>query len=347
MHEVAAGWCLGVLLGVLFPALAPPCGAQLEAGSPAPEIPGTWLQSEETSLLELRGHVVVLDFFEKRLWKEEAEEDANEDHDDWQRKSRKTLRDVLKRFGGRGLDVISVSDLAPEKAQRYVERWKITWPLVLVEKQVFTESWGFKEVRDGLVVIDPEGRVSWRGKLYELAWEDSFASRLEELLGRATAIAPLPARFGAINRHLAYGSLALGKAHAAVVRALVKEPDCAELQAARTALETRAGRRTTKARALVGAQDFAAASEVYESIAADWAGSTFADAAKSAKADLLRDPAARPDLAAGKVLADGLRLEQAGKLDEARAKFESILRNYAATKTAERARAALQRIRAG
>lgn len=300
---------------------------QLEAGDPMPELEGTWMGEEPVALAELRGRVLIIEFFDGDSgWSDDA---------DWPKESRRVLRELQREYASLGLYVLSVTTGDADKARQRKERWRMSWPMVLADEEALEERFALKGL-DRVFVVDVAGTLAWRGNLTDLRFQFD-EKRLVEMLSKSTRIPPLPERFAKLNQLLGFRSAELGKAHKEIQKALAREPECTELAAALAALEALGERGFALAARLAAERDYAGAHGQYEELAASFAGSPLADRARASRQELLRNPEAKKDVAAAEKLAEADREAQKGADDKAREMYQAILRNYAGTRSAERA----------
>ncbi len=143
---------LGVLLAMLLPA-----SGRLEAAEVAPPAPAfthaaqaDWLNSSPLTWQQLRGQVVLLEFWTFACW--------NCD------RSIPWVQDLQKRLGVRGLRIVSVHtpELARERVRANVvaavAQRNVTWPVMLDDDYSYWNALG-NQYWPAFYLVDKQGRV--------------------------------------------------------------------------------------------------------------------------------------------------------------------------------------------
>lgn len=322
--------CLSIVTCLLL--AAGTAGAQLEAGEAAPDFEGEWTHRASTSLLALRGRVILIDFLDPDdRWADE----------DYPRKLRKPLRDLDDKYADRGLVVLGVTSAPQERVDVLVERWSLTYPIARVAHGVIADEYGLDSL-DRVYLVDVDTLIAWRGTIGRIDEQ-----RIVSMLERATIVPPLPRHHEGLNRHLYFKSLDRGRAYRDVQKALERDTEDPDLQRVLRQLGELYARRADEAARLVAERDFAVAVQALETLMDDFGGCELADRAKETRSELVRDPDVRRDVSAAKLLDAARDLIQKGKEPQARRKLETLLRNFEDTKSAARAREELARLDEG
>lgn len=136
-------------------------------GNPAPELDFTWVSDDEpfTSLADLRGNVVVLDFWATWCGPCIA--------------SFPQVRELVEHYQGYPVKVVGVTspqgttylEAGPEQAAtheeefeqmaRFIEERDINWTIGFTAQEVFNPDYGVRGIPH-VVIIDPEGKIAHR-----------------------------------------------------------------------------------------------------------------------------------------------------------------------------------------
>jgi len=121
------------------------------AGDAAPQIQGQTTERKPFSLNQLRGNLVLLDFW--ATWCANCQAETGH------------LKDISDRYGARGkLAIVGVNlDYNPQEARRYVQQQRLTWPNVLTaggwgDANPVLRTYGVMAI-PSYWLIGPEGRV--------------------------------------------------------------------------------------------------------------------------------------------------------------------------------------------
>ncbi len=240
-----------------------------------------------------------------------------------------------KEFGAQGLVVVGVTNEPSSLVEKDVEKSKFEHPTVMVSGEETDRVYGIKAFPSGFLV-DAEGVVVWAGHPGEL--DDDT---LKKALGGVVVSPPLSEEHKAIDE--LRRSRKYGKAHAALLKALAKSPDDAELKAAADHLVAQLDRRMQGAKQALDAGEYGRAMKLYQEVTDDFAGMPGADEAKPAAAALKKDKAAADDLAAAAKLEDAEEKWIEGDLEKALDAYASIAKKYPDTPSGKRAEEMVQR----
>jgi cytochrome c biogenesis protein CcmG/thiol:disulfide interchange protein DsbE len=163
--SVVAGLCLLALLAFAF--FSPEGGRPLE-GDPAPGFSITLLDGLEVSLSDLRGQVVVLNFWAS--WCDPCRQEAP------------SLQEVWETYKGKGVIFLGVSHKDAEDASRaFVQKFGLTYLNGTDPRDRISRAYGITGVPETFV-IDAEGRIAqfYMGEVRT----DELARRLAQLTGQ-------------------------------------------------------------------------------------------------------------------------------------------------------------------
>ena len=154
---------LALALGLAWGALAQePKRDAVEPGKPAPDFTLVDTEGKEHRLSDLKGKVVVLEWFNP---------DCPYVVKHHQRHS--TMRDTAARFADQGVVWLAINSGAEgmegagsgrERNQRAKEEWKIPWPILLDPDGAVGKAYRARSTPT-MVVIDREGKVAYMGAI--------------------------------------------------------------------------------------------------------------------------------------------------------------------------------------
>ncbi len=163
----------------LVPTAYVPPKVPLYIGAPAPEFSFVDLKGREVSLKELRGKVVLLDFWASWCLPCVV--------------ATPKMKAIYQDYHGRGLEIVGINlDISREQAEAFIDHFELPWPQYWDGKGYDGELVRLFRVEaiPTLYLIDREGRI--RGKWLGLA-EEEVRQAIEELLGpEATSDGPPP-----------------------------------------------------------------------------------------------------------------------------------------------------------
>ncbi|MGY4706636.1 redoxin domain-containing protein [Candidatus Bipolaricaulota sp. J31] len=163
----------------LVPTAYVPPKVPLYIGAPAPEFSFVDLKGREVSLKELRGKVVLLDFWASWCLPCVA--------------ATPKMKAIYQDYHGRGLEIVGINlDISREQAEAFIDHFELPWPQYWDGKGYDGELVRLFRVEaiPTLYLIDREGRI--RGKWLGLA-EEELRQAIEGLLGpEATSDGPPP-----------------------------------------------------------------------------------------------------------------------------------------------------------
>ncbi len=158
------------------PSAAAPERAALQPGATAPLFSATRLEGGTLSLATLRGHVVLLDFWAVDCPPCRIEMPA--------------LEAIQRRYGGRGLVVIGVTEMDPtrDEALRFVAQAGISYPILLDPGARIAALYAI-EAHPTTLVIDARGQVRFVNAGYLKGEEKEIERAIKETLaaGKGTS----------------------------------------------------------------------------------------------------------------------------------------------------------------
>ncbi|MFN0056934.1 MAG: redoxin domain-containing protein [Planctomycetota bacterium] len=306
-------------LALVF-ALASGALAQGRLGDLAPDFEASFLGSETKSLGELRGRVILLDFW--RTW-------CNPCHAEVPH-----LNELAYKYKDQGLVVIGVTNEDEVLVRQSIAKTERKFQIARVSGAKADAAYGVTGF-PAAFLIDPAGKIVWSGMM-----SGFNENMLPELLAQVLLVRPLPAQLKDANGFLQRGKF--GKAHEAVARGLVQVPGDADLTRAKQEIEAALQRRMGEAKKLADEGELGRAFDAYSDVADQFSPMPDAQAAESAAEALRRDPAAKDELAAHAQYKKGQEQSAKGESNAAITTWKLLVKKYPATKAAKRATVALR-----
>lgn len=237
--------------------------------------------------------------------------------------------------------VVGVTNEAEALVRKTVADLGMKFAISMVQGNATDESYAVKGFPHSALVA-PDGTIAWMGHPASMP-----QGQLEELLGKAVFVPPLPAKYAAINAEIAKKNF--GKAAAAIDKELAKNDDDA-LKKARAAIDTLGTEKVESAKKSGEAGDYAGGADVLEDTAKQWKGLPAAEEA----AKLLKDWKADKSIAAQMKGGDDMKKAEAlEKMDDPAAKkkaygmYLDIAKRLKDTPLGEKAKAAAERMKGG
>lgn len=212
----------------------------------------------------------------------------------------------------------------------------MNFPIAMVKGDRTDRAFGVRGFPSA-VLVDARGNAVWIGH------PGSFPeSSLEALLAAQTWIPRLEnKKHSKINKSLAKREI--GKAYAAVLKALERTPEDEELLARRQSIESAAERMLADAQSKEEEADYGVALDYFEEVVDLFGGMEAADTARVAAKALEKNPEAKDELAAHKLLARARAYLADGDERKALPRLKSVVKKYQGTHSHGRAEALLRR----
>jgi tetratricopeptide (TPR) repeat protein len=220
--------------------------------------------------------------------------------------------------------------------KRHIEKKGIRYPIASISGGKIDEMYGVKGFPSG-ALVDGYGRVVWMGHPGGISREE-----IEKALETCSILAPLEGDdYKKINKSIA--STDYGAALKAIDKALAKNADDSVLNDGKKAIEALLSDRLEQAEAAHGSGDFGSTMLAYESIQTMFKGHAAADNAKDLAKVLSKNPAAKDELAASKMMLKGDEAQREGDFEKAAKLYGKIVTKYPDAKCSQRADAYLGR----
>lgn len=156
-------------IALCLPLLAALPARALEAGAPAPSLSGPDRDLREVTLAQLQGQVVYVDFWAS--WCAPC------------REAMPALETLYQRYRARGLVVLGVNvDTDRLPAQRMLERYRPTFPVVFDPQGKWPEAFGLKDMPSGYL-IDARGVIRFVKRGYRPQDLPSLEATIKAALG--------------------------------------------------------------------------------------------------------------------------------------------------------------------
>ena len=237
--------------------------------------------------------------------------------------------------------VVGVTNEAEGLVDKWIVDKKAKYPVAIVPGNETDTAYAVQGFPHS-ALIGVNGKILWMGHPASLP-----ASQLEEELGKATFVPPLPAQYKDINADIARKSF--GKAYAAIAKELAKG-DNEALGKAKDAIEKLGADKLAQAEEKGKAGDYAGGAATLDEVAKLWKGVPVADeAAKKAK-EWRADKAIKSQIAAGDDIRKAEALEKAGdpgSKKKAYSIYIDVAKKQKGTPLGEKAQAAADRLKAG
>lgn len=141
-----------VILGLLALAFSSSAPKWPQPGEPAPDFSVTLLDGTDLTLSDLRGKVIVLNFWAS--WCEPCQNEAPELQRAWEAAGSEAENTTAVAFLG-----ITFQD-APQASQRFIDAFGITYPNGVDEKGQIGRAYGITGTPETFIV-DQDGNVAW------------------------------------------------------------------------------------------------------------------------------------------------------------------------------------------
>jgi hypothetical protein len=243
-----------------------------------------------------------------------------------------SLNATYAKYAEQGLVIVGVTNEGASLVDVSIAKTDSSYPIGMVKGKAADAAYGIKGFPT-VVLVGPDGMVLSKKRHPE--------SEIKEALKRAVLIPTLEGRqYSSVNKLIKKKSL--GKAWKSIDSMLAKSPEDGQLLAAKTAIEKGFTGRFDGALAMMDKGAFGGAVDSFEKLADLYDGYTRAPEAAEKAKDILKDPEAKDDLAAFRMLKTAKAEFSKGKKAN-RVKGEricaKIVNKYPNTPTANSARA--------
>jgi hypothetical protein len=212
--------------------------------------------------------------------------------------------------------VVGVTNEPESLVERHAEKVGMKFPIALISGSDVDRAYRLRGFPTSYLV-DARGRIAWSGHPGMLQ-----ETTIERLLARSTHVAPLREKdYSRIDKLLAEGEL--GKADRELAKELEDAPQDERLLAARARIAAVATALLEDAAAAAGEGEYGFAVELYTQAEDQLDGLEAAETAGTRRKAVEDDPAARDELKAYALLAEGRRSLTAGDGKRARSKLAS------------------------
>ena len=220
--------------------------------------------------------------------------------------------------------------------ERHIEKMGIAYPIAKVKGETADRTYGVKGFPSG-ALLDAKGRVVWTGHPGSVSHEQIAA-----LLEDTAFVSSIPgSEHKKINKLITAQDF--GKAQKAILKGLGKSPDDEALIQARDDIQGLLQRKLKSAEALAVAGDFGGSIEIYGELQTLFKGSDSAKQAKAEQKTLEKNPAAKADLGAWKMMQKGNAAQRAGDFEKAAKVYRKVIKKYGDTPCAGRAQEFMSR----
>lgn len=287
---------------------------QLRAGDAAPEFEGDWFNHSNTSLEELRGHVVLLDVW--RTWCGPCT--AMIPH----------LNELHEEYADRGLKVVGITTESEGLIERHIEEHDMRFPLASVD-QGEEDNYGIRGFPTSFL-IDADGMIVWRG--HPAKFEREFGrKRLERLLDETSIVPDISGQHRRIARYVDKGDL--GDAWEKACDEL-EDGDAPDLVEFRDRIEAMVDARLAKVEDLCDEERYGQAAVILDQITETFDGMPQAEKAEELLDALEDDDDAEDDIDAYDDYVKAMEYWREGEFDRALETLSDIVDDYPDTGTA-------------
>ena len=240
---------------------------------------------------------------------------------------------MWKKYRDRGLVVVGVTNEPKSLVEKAIKKKHMKFPVAMVktnEEQPFAVR-GFPTS----FLVDVDGTILWKG--HPAAFDSQFGTkRLETYLAKTVSLPSLPDDYvKSVAKHIE--KRAYGKAHGAILKAMVRDADNESLKTYVEKIESIVEFKIANAEELLDEGEYGRAMAVYEQLLGQFSGVPGAEGAKELAANLKANKEARDELAATAKWESAMKDWRKGKFDKALSGVRSIAKKYGSTPTGQRA----------
>ncbi len=308
--------------------------AGVRAGAPTvgekPELTFTDVNGEQVSLANLKGKIVVVDFW--ATWCQPCMQQAPH------------IVDLNKRYADKGLQIIGVS-LDDDKAKMLsvAKQSSFTWPQYYDGggwKTKLAVAWGIDSI-PRTFVFSPEGELLWTGHpaLLDQVLDDAFKKHPPFLVD-PVIVAAANKQLDGVAASLKDGDIIQAMKLMAAVTPDAKKDGVFAARAATVAssLEASGDKLVAEVDSMIAAKQYGAASSRLADLMKALPGTSVATKARAKLDEMNKSPEARAGIeaekrntAAAAALETATKLKAAGKDEQAYPLFKSVAKTYAGT----------------